>query len=114
MVARMHWDYEPVNSPHPSFGHPLPILVQRSRCKGWGEGRGEGERFMESPHDNGIMHWDHEPYNAGVFVAHFVVHFVENCIGNRQSARQRLEKWIAGTNPARFMKRGNIRRHSRR
>ena len=47
-------EHEPVNSPHPSFGHPLPILVQRSRCKGWGEGRGEGARFME-------RHGDAEP-----------------------------------------------------
>ena len=38
------------NSPHPSFGHPLPILLQRNRFKGWGEGWGEGT-FLLHPAD---------------------------------------------------------------
>ena len=37
----MHWEHEPVNAPHPSFGHPLPILVQRSGAK---DGEREGVR----------------------------------------------------------------------
>jgi len=38
-ILCMHWDDEPVNAPHPSFGHPLPILVQRSGAK---DGEREG------------------------------------------------------------------------
>ena len=31
-------------------GHPLPILLQRNRIKGWGEGWGEGN-FLLHPAD---------------------------------------------------------------